>query len=198
MLTSPRARIRSALLLATVLLAASRLAPPTRAASGIDGLWDASVVANGVEIPFRFEIATNGSRGAGIFLRGRPQGRLDVRTLCRWRGDARVRLPEHDLRSHARRRPAARHLQEQPAQRASAGHSRAPVRAGAARRGRSAGARRQLGDAAERGGGQRAARHAHVAPDPAAVGRRGLGRHPAHRRRHRHARRPLAERTSWR
>src|ERR1700732_5341412 len=70
MITSPRPRIRSALLLATALLAASRLAPPTRAASGIDGLWDASVVANGVEIPFRFEIATNGREAQGFFFEG--------------------------------------------------------------------------------------------------------------------------------
>ncbi len=39
-----------------------------------------------------------------------------------------------------------------------------------------------------------AARHAHVAPVPAAVGRRSVGRDSARRRRHGHAGRPLAER----
>jgi thiol-disulfide isomerase/thioredoxin len=70
MLTLPRIRVRSALLLAAALLAAPRLAPPTQAASRIDGLWDASVVANGVEIPFRFEIATNGAEAQGFFFEG--------------------------------------------------------------------------------------------------------------------------------
>src|SRR5229473_610100 len=70
MMISPRLHVRMGLLLAAGLLAAARLAPPARAASGIDGLWDAIVVANGVEVPFRFEIATNGADAQGFFFEG--------------------------------------------------------------------------------------------------------------------------------
>src|SRR5918995_574155 len=34
------------------------------------GLWDAAVVVNGLEIPFRFEIAANGSNVSGWFFNG--------------------------------------------------------------------------------------------------------------------------------
>jgi len=70
MLTSTRAHARSALLLAAAMLAVPHLVSPTHAASGIDGLWDATVVANGVEIPFRFEIATRGAEAQGFFFEG--------------------------------------------------------------------------------------------------------------------------------
>ena len=40
------------------------------AASPVDGLWDAVVVAGGTEIPFRFEIATTGSEIQGSFFEG--------------------------------------------------------------------------------------------------------------------------------
>jgi thiol-disulfide isomerase/thioredoxin len=36
----------------------------------IDGLWDAIVVANGTEVPFRFEIATTGGDVQGFFFEG--------------------------------------------------------------------------------------------------------------------------------
>jgi thiol-disulfide isomerase/thioredoxin len=36
----------------------------------IDGLWDAIVVANGTEVPFRFEIATRGADVQGFFFEG--------------------------------------------------------------------------------------------------------------------------------
>ena len=36
----------------------------------IDGLWDAIVVVNNVEVPFRFEIAHNGSQVQGYFFEG--------------------------------------------------------------------------------------------------------------------------------
>ena len=49
------------------------------AASSIDGLWDAIVVARGTEVPFRFEIATQGERCPGLLLRRRPEGRIDGR-----------------------------------------------------------------------------------------------------------------------
>src|SRR5438445_3042945 len=68
--TSLRSHVRTGLLLAAALLAAAHPAPLAHAASGIDGLWDAIVVANGVEIPFRFEIATNGADAQGFFFEG--------------------------------------------------------------------------------------------------------------------------------
>ena len=61
------------LLFAVALVVAAgvpRLAPPAHAASAIDGLWDAIVVANGTEIPFRFEITTTGTEAQGFFFEG--------------------------------------------------------------------------------------------------------------------------------
>src|SRR5713101_6834524 len=70
MMITPRLHVRMGLLLAAALLAAARLAPPAHAASGIDGLWDAIVVSNGAEVPFRFEIAVNGADAQGFFFEG--------------------------------------------------------------------------------------------------------------------------------
>jgi thiol-disulfide isomerase/thioredoxin len=70
MLIIPRLHVRTGLLLAAALLAAAPLVQPAHGASGIDGLWDAIVVANGVEVPFRFEIATNGVEAQGFFFEG--------------------------------------------------------------------------------------------------------------------------------
>ena len=77
--------------LTAALLVAFSLLPPGRsamAAPSIDGLWDAIVVANGTEIPFRFEIASKGSEIEGFFFEGdrkvgSTSGRLagDVLTL---------------------------------------------------------------------------------------------------------------------
>src|SRR5512138_334861 len=39
-------------------------------AQGVDGRWDAAVLANGVAVPFRFEIVTSGSRATGFFFDG--------------------------------------------------------------------------------------------------------------------------------
>jgi thiol-disulfide isomerase/thioredoxin len=47
-----------------------RLAPPVTAASAVDGLWDAIVVAGATEVPFRFEIVTTGSDAQGFFFEG--------------------------------------------------------------------------------------------------------------------------------
>jgi thiol-disulfide isomerase/thioredoxin len=39
-------------------------------AQGVDGRWDAAVLANGVAVPFRFEVVTSGSHAAGFFFDG--------------------------------------------------------------------------------------------------------------------------------
>jgi len=39
-------------------------------AQGVDGRWDAAVLANGVAVPFRFEIETSGTRATGFFFDG--------------------------------------------------------------------------------------------------------------------------------
>jgi len=54
-------------LVAVVLLL---VALPATSASPIAGLWDAVVVADQVEIPFRFEIAQNGAQVQGFFFEG--------------------------------------------------------------------------------------------------------------------------------
>ena len=60
-----------------VLILAAMLAgstPDARLAAaqpaGIAGLWDAIIVANDVEVPFRFEIASSGTRADGYFFEG--------------------------------------------------------------------------------------------------------------------------------
>ena len=63
-------RVRQGLLAVGVMLVASHSAPPASAASRIDGLWDAIVVANGTDVPFRFEITTNGTEAQGFFFEG--------------------------------------------------------------------------------------------------------------------------------
>jgi len=62
--------LRKGLLPVAALLVAAQFGPSPRAASGIDGLWEATVVAGGVEIPFRFEIATSGAEAQGFFFEG--------------------------------------------------------------------------------------------------------------------------------
>ncbi|HZT77335.1 MAG TPA: TlpA disulfide reductase family protein [Vicinamibacterales bacterium] len=56
------------------LLAASAVTLPlgsaAPAAPNINGLWDATIVAGGVEVPFHFEIATNGKDAQGFFFEG--------------------------------------------------------------------------------------------------------------------------------
>src|SRR5271167_2570649 len=43
---------------------------PVASASGVTGLWDAVVVANKVEVPFRFEIVQSGPQVEGFFFEG--------------------------------------------------------------------------------------------------------------------------------
>jgi thiol-disulfide isomerase/thioredoxin len=45
-------------------------APPSSAAASINGLWDAVIVSSGTDVPFRFEIATNGTAAQGFFFEG--------------------------------------------------------------------------------------------------------------------------------
>src|SRR5687767_7019776 len=57
--------------LSIVLLAALVLPIGARAqATSPAGLWDAAVVVNGLEIPFRFEVAQSGSKVSGWFFNG--------------------------------------------------------------------------------------------------------------------------------
>jgi thiol-disulfide isomerase/thioredoxin len=51
-----------------MLAAALLIASPVYAQ--VNGLWDAVVVSNGAEIPFRFEIAVNGGEAQGFFFEG--------------------------------------------------------------------------------------------------------------------------------
>jgi thiol-disulfide isomerase/thioredoxin len=67
--TRTRSRRTRTLWLAAMLTALA-LAPAARAASPVDGLWDATVVSAGVEIPFRFEIQTSGGTAQGFFFEG--------------------------------------------------------------------------------------------------------------------------------
>ena len=60
-----------ALTLVAALLVASSASPQTPAgAPPIHGLWDATIVVNGVEVPFRFEIAATGRDIQGFFFEG--------------------------------------------------------------------------------------------------------------------------------
>src|SRR5579872_1996437 len=55
----------------SVLIGALLLATkPVESAPGITGLWDAVIVANKVEVPFRFEIEQNGPQVEGFFFEG--------------------------------------------------------------------------------------------------------------------------------
>ena len=43
---------------------------PVASAPGLTGLWDAVIVANNAEVPFRFEIVQNGRHVEGFFFEG--------------------------------------------------------------------------------------------------------------------------------
>jgi thiol-disulfide isomerase/thioredoxin len=53
-----------------IVLLAALWIPIAARAQGPAGLWDAAVVVNGLEIPFRFEIAVNGPEVSGWFFNG--------------------------------------------------------------------------------------------------------------------------------
>jgi len=60
-----------ALLRASVMVCGCLLAAASgSSAAGIAGVWDAVVVVNKVEVPFRFEIVQNGNRVEGFFFEG--------------------------------------------------------------------------------------------------------------------------------
>jgi thiol-disulfide isomerase/thioredoxin len=58
--------IRCSTLAGLCLIACAGVSP----AQSVDGRWDAAVLANGVAVPFRFEIVTSGSRATGFFFDG--------------------------------------------------------------------------------------------------------------------------------
>jgi thiol-disulfide isomerase/thioredoxin len=63
--------VRTLLTLCVAAAAISLVAPRSAfSASNITGLWDAKIVANQLEIPFRFEIAQNGNQVQGFFFEG--------------------------------------------------------------------------------------------------------------------------------
>jgi thiol-disulfide isomerase/thioredoxin len=63
--------VRTLLALCVAALAISLVSPPSAfSASTIPGLWDGKIVANQLEIPFRFEIAQNGNQVQGFFFEG--------------------------------------------------------------------------------------------------------------------------------
>jgi thiol-disulfide isomerase/thioredoxin len=61
--------MRKIMLIVAALLVLAPLAPSPRAAA-VDGLWDATIVSGGTEIPFRFEISTKGNEAQGFFFEG--------------------------------------------------------------------------------------------------------------------------------
>ncbi|HEX7137926.1 MAG TPA: TlpA disulfide reductase family protein [Vicinamibacterales bacterium] len=64
--------MKKLLVSAALLVASLTLNVPAAAqtATSISGLWDAVVVANDTDVPFRFEIATKGSEAQGFFFEG--------------------------------------------------------------------------------------------------------------------------------
>jgi thiol-disulfide isomerase/thioredoxin len=63
-------RTKLSSVIAAVMIAAGVALPSPAAAQSLGGLWDATVVVNKNEIPFRFEIAGNGAAIKGSFFNG--------------------------------------------------------------------------------------------------------------------------------
>jgi len=70
MLTVRIRRVVPVALAASALVAAVAAAGPSRTPSVLSSRWDATVVVNGVEIPFPFEITRRGGRTVGSFFNG--------------------------------------------------------------------------------------------------------------------------------
>jgi thiol-disulfide isomerase/thioredoxin len=64
--------VKALLIATTVFIASSHpyAVQPADAPTSINGLWDAVIVANGADIPFRFEIMSNGAATQGFFFEG--------------------------------------------------------------------------------------------------------------------------------
>jgi hypothetical protein len=77
-----RTRAIASLAVVTALLAVPRSAHAELAP--VNGQWEATVLVNGVEVPFRFEIATAGGVLAGSFFNGK---RRITSTASRVEGD---------------------------------------------------------------------------------------------------------------
>jgi thiol-disulfide isomerase/thioredoxin len=64
--------VKALLIAATLFVASSdpHAAQPATPPTSINGLWDAAIVANGADVPFRFEITSNGAGTQGFFFEG--------------------------------------------------------------------------------------------------------------------------------
>jgi thiol-disulfide isomerase/thioredoxin len=65
--------VKNLVIAVTLLITSSNASAvqPVGAASTINGLWDATIVANGIEVPFRFEIVSSGGpETEGFFFEG--------------------------------------------------------------------------------------------------------------------------------
>jgi len=64
--------VRNLVIAAALLIVSPAFSPAqsTEPPSSINGLWDATVVAGGAEIPFRFEIVASGGAAQGFFFEG--------------------------------------------------------------------------------------------------------------------------------
>jgi hypothetical protein len=90
------------IILSLALILASIATPHVRAASPVDGLWDAVVVSNNVEIPFRFEIATQGTTVTGSFFEGDRKVGSSSGTFTDGALTLEYDFLKHDSRSQAR------------------------------------------------------------------------------------------------
>ena len=62
--------MRKVLTVVAALLVITPLGSAAPAPPNLNGLWDATIVSGGVEIPFRFEIQTTGKQAQGFFFEG--------------------------------------------------------------------------------------------------------------------------------
>ncbi len=117
--------MRRTLLIPVLLLAAL----PTASAPKITGLWDAVVVVNQVEIPFRFEIAQTGAQVRGFFF----DGDRKIGSTSGGFADGKLKLGYDflnttlDAATCLDGKPAPRHVSRQRDERAAPGNSRPPV-----------------------------------------------------------------------
>ena len=176
-------------------------APDAAAQSSPAGLWDASVVVNTapagaepvpIDIPFRFEIVCAGTACTtpkGSFFNGDDKVTSTSGQLRERHAHAQLRRVRDEARGDAQGWPARRAVHTRHARRAvsvpgEALHRRRGRRAATSRRSPASGTFRW----------QELEGRVGLAADRPAVGRRGVGGDPAHRRRHRHADRHVSRR----